>query len=150
MPQSLSAIFVHLVFSTKNRESWIHDPIGAELYPYATTVLSSAGCHALAFNGTADHVHALFNLSRVKTLADAVEELKTSTSKWIKTKGSDLRGFHWQTGYAAFSVSRSNLDQVIRYIQDQKEHHAKRSFQDEVRELLNRHGVGFDERYIWD
>lgn len=150
MPQSLSSILVHLVFSTKNREPLIRGPVESELYAYGTTVLKNAGCPALAMNGTADHVHVLFNLSRVKTLAKVVEELKTSTSKWIKTKGPDYRGFHWQTGYGAFSVSPSIVDQVVHYIQAQKDHHSGRSFQDEFRALLGKHGIPFDERYVWD
>jgi REP element-mobilizing transposase RayT len=150
MPQSLSSILIHVVFSTKNREPWIRDRIEPELHAYATTVLKNAGCPSLAMNGTADHLHALVHLSRVKTVAEIVEELKTSTSKWIKTKGNTLRGFHWQTGYAAFSVIQSSVEQVVQYIRQQKEHHRGRSFQDELRALLGKHGVDFDERYVWD
>jgi len=104
----------------------------------------------LALNGTADHLHTLFYLSRVKSIAEIVEDLKTSTSKWIKTKGAEFRGFHWQAGYGAFSVSPSNSGQVIEYIAKQKDHHSGQSFQDEFRVLLSRHGVSFDERYVWD
>jgi putative transposase len=150
MPQSLSAILVHVIFSTKNREVWIHDRIESELHAYATTVLTNAGCPTLAVNGAADHLHVLFNLSRTTTIADVVEALKTSTSKWIKAKGPEFRGFHWQTGYAAFSVSQSNVEQVVQYIQQQKDRHAARSFQDELRALLKKHGVAFDELYVWD
>jgi REP element-mobilizing transposase RayT len=138
------------VFSTKPREPWIRDNLAHELHAYGTTVLRNLGCPALEMNGTADHVHVLFALSRVKTIAEVVEELKTSTSKWIKTKGEAFAGFHWQSGYSAFSVSQSNVEQVREYIQRQKEHHAARSYQDEVRALLTRHGVAFDERYVWD
>ena len=84
------------------------------------------------------------------SIAAIVEELKTSTSKWIKTKGTDFQGFHWQTGYAAFSVSQSNVDDVVDYIRDQKDHHRGQSFQDEMRTLLERHRIQFDERYVWD
>lgn len=150
MPQSLSSILIHLVFSTKNREPWIRNAVEAELQAYAPTVLKNAGCPVLAMNGTADHLHTLLHLSRVRSIADLVEELKTSTSKWIKTKGATFRGFHWQTGYAAFSVSQSNVSQVIEYIAEQKEHHRGRSFQDEFRALLARHEIPFDERYVWD
>ncbi|MEX0678384.1 MAG: IS200/IS605 family transposase [Pirellulales bacterium] len=150
MPQSLSRVLVHLVFSTKNREPMIREPIESELYAYGTTVLKNANCPALAMNGTADHVNALCNLSRVKTLAEVVEELKTSTSKWIKTEGPDFHGFHWQSGYGAFSVSQSSVEQVIDYIQRQKDHHSGRSFQEELIALLRKHKVSFDERYVWD
>jgi REP element-mobilizing transposase RayT len=150
MPQSCSAIFVHLVFSTKNREPWIRTPIESELYAYGTTVLKNAGCPTLAMNGMFDHIHTLVNLARVKSLAEIVQELKTSTSKWIKSKGANFRGFHWQSGYGAFSVSQSNVEDVIRYIDRQKTHHQRRSFQHEFRALLCKHGIAFDERYLWD
>jgi REP element-mobilizing transposase RayT len=150
MPQSLSEILVHLVFSTKNREPFLRDSIEGELYAYGTTVLKNLDCPALAMNGTADHVHALIRLSRTKTVADVVEELKTSTSKWIKTKGPNFRGFHWQSGYGAFSVSPSNAAQVVDYIRQQKKHHRGQSFQDEFRALLAKHGISLDERYVWD
>lgn len=150
MPQSLSNVLVHLAFSTKNREPLIRESIEPELHPYATTVLNNFGCPTIALNGTADHIHVLFNLSRVKAIADVVENLKTSTSKWIKGKGSNFANFHWQTGYGAFSVSQSKVCEVVAYIDGQKEHHALRSFQDEFRVLLNKHAVEFDERYVWD
>ena len=149
MPQSCAAVFVHLVFSTKNREPWIRAPVESELHAYGTTVLKNAGCPALAMNGTADHVHVLFNLSRVKTLAEVVEELKTSTSKWIKTKARGLEEFYWQAGYGAFSVSASKLDDVKSYILNQEEHHRQRSFCDEFRQICVRHGVEIDEKYVW-
>ena len=150
MPQSLSSVLIHLVFSTKLREPWIRGSVEQELHAYGSTVLRNLGCPTIDMNGTADHLHTLFALSRVTTIADVVEDLKTSTSKWIKTKGEAFAGFHWQSGYAAFSVSQSNVEQVRDYIQRQKEHHAARSFQDEVRALLTKHGVSFDERYVWD
>lgn len=150
MPQSLSNLLIHLVFSTRHREPFIRGPVESELHAYGTTVLNNFGCPAIAFNGTADHVHLLFNLSRVKTVAQVVETLKTSTSKWIKSKGVNFAGFHWQTGYGAFSVSQSNVTEVVAYINNQKEHHSQRSFQDEMRLLFQKHGMEFDERYVWD
>jgi REP element-mobilizing transposase RayT len=101
-------------------------------------------------NGMPDHVHVLFNLSRELALAEVVKELKTSTSRWIKTKGPNYRDFHWQSGYGAFAVSQSNVAQVVEYIQRQEEHHRQRSFQDEFRALLRAHNLTFDERYLWD
>jgi REP element-mobilizing transposase RayT len=150
MPQSLSSVWVHLVFSTKKREPFIRAPIESQLHAYATTVLKNANCPAMTMNGTADHLHVLFNLSRTLTVADIVEELKTSTSKWIKTKGPSLHGFQWQAGYGAFSVSQSNADQVVDYIRSQKEHHQQLSFQDELRALFRKHNIPFDEQYVWD
>ena len=150
MPQSFSSILVHLVFSTKNREPWIRAPIESQLHAYGTTVLKNAGCPALALNGMADHLHVLFRLSRTKTVAEVVEELKTSTSKWIKTLGPNFQGFHWQSGYGAFSVSQSNVASVIDYIRNQSEHHQGISFQDELRALLHKYEIAIDERYAWD
>jgi putative transposase len=150
VPQSFSSILVHLVFSTENREPWIRSPIDSQLYAYATTVLKNADCPALAMNGMADHLHTLFRLSRTKTVAAVVEELKISTSKWIKTKGPDFQGFHWQSGYGAFSVSQSNVASVVEYIRKQSEHHRGVSFQDEMRALLRKHEIPIDERYAWD
>jgi REP element-mobilizing transposase RayT len=151
VPQSFSSILVHLVFSTKNREPWIRSPIDSQLFAYATTVLKNADCPALAMNGMADHVHTLLRLSRTITVAEVVKELKTSTSKWIKTKGAGFLGFHWQSGYGAFfSVSQSNVASVIEYIRNQTEHHQGISFQDEMRALLRKHEIAIDERYAWD
>lgn len=150
MPQSFSSILVHLVFSTKKREPWICAPIELQLHAYGTTVLKNAGCPALAMNGMADHLHTLFRLPRTKTVAEVVEELKSSTSRWIKTKGPSFQSFHWQNGYGAFSVSQSNVQNVIDYIRNQQDHHQGISFQDELRALLRKHEIAIDERYAWD
>ncbi|MEO7673070.1 MAG: IS200/IS605 family transposase [Pyrinomonadaceae bacterium] len=151
MPQSLSQIYIHLVFSTKNREPLIHDEIAPELYAYMAVVLhDECKSPAKLIGGVEDHLHILFNLSRTWAIANVVESIKTSTSKWMKTKDSNLRSFGWQTGYGAFSVSRSNLDSVSKYILDQKEHHRQLRFRDEFRGLLDKHEVEYDEKYVWD
>lgn len=150
MPQSLAQLYVHLIFSTKNREPSLTPDICSELWPYMATVLQSNDCHARSIGGTVDHVHVLCSLSKTTSVAELVEGIKTPTSKWLKTKGYALRQFHWQNGYAAFSVSHSGLDRVHRYITNQNEHHRVQSFQDEVRDFLKKHAVEFDERYLWD
>lgn len=151
MPQSLSQIFIHLVFSTKHRQPYLNETISAELYAYMAAVLhDECKSPARIIGGVDDHVHVLLNLSRTLSISSVVEAIKTSTSKWIKTKGCEFAGFAWQAGYGAFSVSASNLDTVIRYIKDQRSHHAKASFQDELRGLLTKHKVEYDERYVWD
>lgn len=151
MPQSLSQVYIHLVFSTKNREPFITPAIAAELYPYMAKVLhDECKSPAKIIGGVSDHSHCLINLSRTISIAELVEVLKTSTSKWIKKKGSEFKEFYWQTGYGTFSVSRSNIAAVERYIRDQEAHHAKQGFQDEYRGLLRKHEVEFDERYVWD
>src|SRR2546422_8229317 len=150
MPQSLSSILVHLVFSTKNREPFITPAIETELYPYMAKTLRELKSPSLAIDGASDHVHILFSLTRVITIANLVEEVKTSSSKWIKTKGREFRNFHWQRGYGAFSIGQSNLSQLKRYIRGQKEHHRRVSFQDEYRKFLKRYEIPYDERYVWD
>jgi putative transposase len=150
MPQSLASVLIHLVFSTKHRRPFITPAIETELHKYMATVFRGCDSPALLIGGYEDHIHALFSLSRKWAIADVVEEVKTSSSKWIKTKGADFRQFHWQSGYGAFSVSQSNAAKVKNYIANQKEHHGKQSFQDELRQFLEKHGVEFDERYVWD
>ena len=150
MSQSLSSILAHLVFSTKNREPFITPAIESELHPYMATVLRELKSPSLAIDGTSDHVHVLFSLARVVTIADLVEELKTSTSKWIKTKGNEFRKFHWQRGYGAFSIGQSNVEILKRYIRNQKAHHRRVTLQDEYRKFLSAYGIDYDERYVWD
>jgi putative transposase len=150
MPQSLSSILVHLIFSTKNREPFITPAIESELHPYLAKVLRELKSPSLALNGTSDHIHVLFALGRVITVAELVEEIKTSSSKWIKTKGREFKNFHWQRGYGAFSVGQYDVEAVKLYIRNQNEHHKRVTFQDEYREFLRSHGIDFDERYVWD
>jgi REP element-mobilizing transposase RayT len=150
MPQSLSRILIHLVFSTKNRERVITPAIQNELYPYLAGTLDIIECPSLQVGGVEDHVHLFFGLSRTRTMADVVETVKTSSSKWIKTKGAEFADFHWQSGYGVFSVSQSDADTVVAYVRNQAQHHKKMTFQDEYRRLLERYRVTFDERYVWD
>jgi REP-associated tyrosine transposase len=150
MAQSLSSILIHLVFSTKNREPFITPEIEAELHPYMATIFRELKSPSLAIDGTSDHIHILFSLARVVTVADIVEEVKTSTSKWVKTKGREFRNFHWQRGYGAFSIGQSNVSLLKRYLENQKEHHRHVTFQDEYRKFLAAYGIDFDERYIWE
>jgi len=105
---------------------------------------------SLAINGTVDHVHILFALGRVITIADLVEKIKTGSSKWIKTKGREFRTFHWQKGYGAFSIGQSNVTLLKRYILGQKQHHQRVTFKDEYRKFLAAYGIDYDERYVWD
>ncbi len=150
MPQSLSSVLIHLVFSTKNRQTFITPVIEPELFKYLATELRNMDCPSLAINGTTDHVHILFALSRTMTIANIVKSIKGSTSRWIKTRSTELRSFEWQAGYGAFSIGRSQVEQVTRYIARQKVHHRKLSFQDEFRLLLRKYEVPYDEKYLWD
>lgn len=150
MPQSLSSVLIHLIFSTKNREPFITPTIETELHPYMATIFRGLESPSLAINGTHDHIHILFSLSRVIAIADLLEEVKTESSKWIKTKGPEFRNFHWQRGYGAFSIGRSQVEEVKQYIHGQKEHHRRVTFQEEYRKFLKAYGVEYDERYVWD
>ncbi|MDB6059249.1 MAG: Transposase [Verrucomicrobiales bacterium] len=149
MPQSLARLHIHLIFSTKNRAPFIHDRVRDSLHRYMATVLQNFDCPPALINSVADHVHILFELGRTVTVANAVEEVKTTSSKWIKTQGKEFVGFAWQAGYGAFAVSES-VAVVCEYIANQQEHHRTKSFQEEYRSFLKRHNVPFDERYVWD
>jgi REP element-mobilizing transposase RayT len=146
----LSRILVHLIFSTKDRVPCLDPAVQAELHPYLAVVLRDNGCPSLKVGGAGDHVHLLFGLSRTMSIAEVVETVKTSSSKWIKGQGPQLLGFHWQGGYGAFSVSQSHADTVVQYIAGQVEHHRRVTFQEEFRAFLERYQVPFDERYVWD
>jgi len=150
MPQSHAAVLVHLVFSTKHRQPLITSDIEPELFPYMATVLRNIDSPSLTINGTPDHVHLLFRLSRKHPLCDVVEEVKKTSSKWIKTKGVSFAAFQWQAGNGAFSIGESVVPALRQYIANQKEHHRRQTFQDEFRTFLNKYKIEYDERYVWD
>lgn len=151
MPQSLAKVLVHIVFSTKHREPILRDEgIRSELHAYTIGVLKSIESPSLAVNSVKDHIHILCLLSRKIAVMKLIEEVKTSTSKWIKTKGPSYRGFYWQGGYGAFSVSESMRAPVVQYIQSQQEHHGRLTYQEEFRRLCAKHGIEIDERYVRD
>lgn len=147
MAQSLSKILVHLIFSTKNRERLIGDDIRDELHRYIAAVLKEMDSPAILINSVEDHIHILFSLSKNYAIKQIVEEAKKASSKWIKQKGSDYMGFYWQNGYGAFSVSQSSVPDVEKYIANQKEHHKRKTFQEEYREFLERYEIEYDERF---
>ena len=149
MPQSLSKVLVHLIFSTKHREPLTGPEIRPRLHAYLVGILANLKSPSLQTGGVADHVHILFALGRTISQADVVEEVKKSSSKWMKAEGG-VPSFTWQAGYGAFSIGESQADTVIRYIQNQATHHRKVTFQDEFRKFLERYKVAYDERYVWD
>jgi putative transposase len=150
MPQSLSEILVHIVFSTKDREASIPGEVHAPLHAFLAGVCRNAGCEGLRVGGVADHVHLAVRISRTITVAALIEELKTASSKWIKTQCTGMKGFHWQRGYGAFSIGYSQLPALLRYVDSQPQRHRRITFQEEYRALLQRYGIAFDERYVWD
>ncbi len=150
MGQSLVQNYIHLVFSTKHRMPLITPSIEAELYAYLAGICNNLDCKAIKIGGHLDHVHILCKLSKKVALIKLLEELKSHSSKWIKTKGHEFDNFYWQDGYGAFSVNPSEVDVVINYIENQKEHHQTKTFQDEYRQFLKKYQVEFDEKYVWD
>ena len=150
MPQSLAQLYVHLIFSSKNREPIIGDPVHADLQAYFGGTLRELHSPAIAIGTLAEHAHLLYRQSKNISLANLVEQVKKSSSRWIKSKGSQYAQFHWQNGYGAFSVSASKLETVKQYVSNQQEHHRRVTFQEEFRRFLKEYGLKYDERYVWD
>ncbi|MBV8970344.1 MAG: transposase [Verrucomicrobia bacterium] len=149
MPQSLANLLTHLIFSTKNRESFLVDKdLRKRTHAYLAAVLNDLHCPALIVGGAKDHLHILCQLGRTNALSEVIEHIKVSSSKWLKTQG--IEKFAWQRGYGAFSISQSHVAEVIAYIENQEQHHERITFQEEYRLFLKRYRVPFDERYVWD
>jgi REP element-mobilizing transposase RayT len=151
MPQSLANILVHTIFSTKDRHPFLRDlELREELHRYLGGILTNLACPPIIVGGVDDHVHLLNGLSRTCEPAAMVKELKRGSSLWLKTKGPKMKDFAWQSGYGIFSIGFSQIETARNYIAGQEEHHRKISFQDELRQLLQRYEIKFDERYVWD
>ncbi len=151
MPQSLANVLVHIVFSTKERRALLqnHD-LRVEMHRYLAGISKTLDCPAVIVGGAADHVHILASQSRTIALAELVKELKRASSLWAKKRSPRWSLFQWQAGYGAFSVSQSQKKRVQGYIGSQEAHHRRLSFQEELRQLLEKHQIAFDERYVWD
>ena len=142
MPQSLAQIYLHLIFSTKDRRPFLQkSEIRNEMQHYLGGICNGLDCPILRVGGVADHVHLLCRVGRSLTVADLIKELKRESSKWIKTKLPSLAEFHWQNGYGAFSISPERVEQLIAYIVNQEEHNQRESFQDEYLRLLTKYGL---------
>jgi len=155
MSQSLSNVLLHLIYSTKNREKFISNVrLRNELYAYTSSALNSMGCSCIIAGGTSDHIHILFAMTRTESISDVVKHIKKETSKWLKTKSLNydqlLSKFSWQTGYAVFSVSASQKNKVISYINGQEKHHKTMVFKDELLAFLKKYEIECDEKYLWD
>jgi putative transposase len=147
MPQLLSNVYVHVVFGTKHRQPLIHEEIQKELYDYIAGICSRLDCPVLQIGGVADHVHVLSVFSRTVTVAQLLQEIKQSSSSWVKYPS--MSNFYWQDGCGGFGVSASALNTVKRYIANQKEHHSKATYQEEYLRILKEEGVKYDERCLW-
>jgi len=150
MPQSLSQLYVHTVFSTKNRERFLSDDIRNELHAYIGGIIHRLGGVLLAAGSVEDHIHLFISHPRTCAPAELVKQIKSASSSWIKNKGQELNNFHWQTGYGIFSISPTHQDALRAYIANQREHHRVISFQEEYKKLLEKNGVNYDEKYLWD
>ena len=150
MPQSLVKNYLHITFSTKNRQPLIDAEIEEELFNYLGGICKSLECYPVKVGGYKNHIHILCLLSQKVLLMKLIEELKSHSSKWIKTKGDKYRNFYWQNGYGAFSVNPTDTDIVKNYILNQKEHHRKKTFEEEYLAFLRKYNADFDERYLWD
>ena len=150
MGQSLSKVYVHIIFSTKHRTNLIDRRIDNDLFAYIGGICKGLECNPIQIGGYRNHVHILCQLSKKISKTKLLEEVKKQSSKWIKTKGDQYTNFYWQDGYGIFSVKPTELDVVEKYIKNQEAHHQKNTFQDEFRDFLKKYDTQFDERYVWD
>lgn len=150
MGQSLVKNYIHIIYSTKHRQPLIHQSVEEELHHYLGGICNRLDCQTIQVGGYTDHIHILCMLSKKISLMKLVEEVKSHSSKWIKTKDESYQNFYWQDGYGAFSVNPSQIDTVVAYIANQHEHHRKRTFQEEYRAFLKKYNVEYDERYVWE
>ena len=150
MPQSLSNLVVHAIFSTYHRAPTIDEEVQPRLFAYLGGILRQEGSDSIIIGGYADHVHMLFGLAKTTSLSDTLRVAKARSSKWIKESFPQVKHFAWQAGYAAYSVGQGDVNRVRLYIENQREHHQIKSFQDELRDLCRSNGIEIDERYIWD
>jgi REP element-mobilizing transposase RayT len=149
MPQSLAALYVNLVYSTKERAPALFAEWRPRLFEVMGGIARNKDCVLLEAGGILDHVHALVSLHRQECVADLVRDLKANSSNWIHHSIANLTDFAWQAGYAAFTVGYRELPEARKYIREQEKHHSGISFQDEMRFLFSEHGVECDERYVW-
>jgi putative transposase len=149
MGQSLSKLYVHLVFHTKNSLIQIRKEDKNDLYAYIGSIIKDNDSIPILINGTEDHVHVLFVMSKNIALAKITEEIKRHSSRWIKTRNPNYKQFGWQGGYSGFSVSQSLHEKTKEYIKNQEEHHKKMTFKQELIAFLKEYGVEYDERYLF-
>jgi putative transposase len=149
MAQTLTSLLTHIVFSTKHRADLITTAIEPELYAYLGGIAENQQSVLLAAGGTANHIHLLVSLSKNIALKDLMQSLKGDSSKWLKTKGDEFSDFHWQDGYAAFSLGQSQVPNTRAYLAKQKVHHQQTPFEDELKLFLDKYGIAYDEQYLW-
>jgi putative transposase len=149
MANTYTSLYYHLVFSTKNRVAFIKPEIESRVWAYLGGVARAHKMTALQVGGVEDHIHTLVMAPATLSPSEIAKYIKGDSSKWMHQEFPELGGFAWQDGYGAFTVSKSNLPDVIRYIENQREHHHRRTFQEEYLDFLKKHGIDYDERYVW-
>ena len=150
MAQSLSKVLLHVVFSTKNRDRIISKNIQPKLYAYTAGICRKIKSQAYRVGGTDNHIHIACSLPRTLTISKLLEELKKSSSKWLKAQDDNLKTFSWQAGYGAFSLGQSQIDDLLKYIDNQEQHHKIKTYKEELKDLLHKYNIEYDERYLWD
>ncbi len=150
MPNTYTQIYIHAVFTVKNRECIIRTNWEIELYKYISGIVRNENHKLLAINGMQDHVHLFVNMKPVQSVSKLLQEIKASSSKWINERGFLRTKFYWQSGFGAFSYSKSDIDYVINYINTQKEHHRKKSFKDEYLEILREFEIDYNDKYLFE
>ena len=150
MPQSLTKLYAHLIFSTKNRQPFLDDEIRPRVHAYLATIIRSLDSPWVVVGGVADHVHILFDMGKMRAPVEFVEQVKRESSKFVKTLGARYTDFYWQRGYGMFSVGPANRGEAEEYVRNQEKHHQSKSFQQEYRMFLERYGIAYDEQYVWD
>ena len=149
MANTYTSLFYHLVFSTKNREPWLIPTIKRRVWSYLGGVARTHNVTPIQIGGIEDHIHALVLARPTIALFEIAKFLKGDSSKWIHEEFSNMLGFAWQDGYGGFSVSKSDVPDVVTYIQNQREHHRRKTFREEYLDLLQANGIEYDERYLW-
>jgi REP element-mobilizing transposase RayT len=144
------SLLVHFTWSTAARETWIEPIIREDLYSYIGGIMRNKKARLIAAGGMYDHIHLYASMPSTISVADFVNAVKSNSSKWIHESFSRLRHFAWQEGYGAFSVSKSEEPKIIRYLSNQEEHHKKRTFKEELIALLDKHGIEYDKRFLWN
>lgn len=150
MPQSLTKLYAHLVFSTKNRQPFLDNAIEARVHGYLAATIRNLDSSWVVVGGIADHIHILFDMGKKHAPVEFVEQVKRESSKFIKTLGANYKPFYWLRGYGMFSVSPRDRDEAEAYVRNQLEHHRTRTFQEEYRAMLAQYGIAYDEQYVWN
>lgn len=150
MANTYSQIYIQTVFAVKRRQSLIQPKWEAPLYKYITGIISGQNQKLIAINGMPDHIHLLISMNTSMTIADLVNEIKTSSNAFIKDNNWVRGKFEWQRGFGAFSYSKSQMDRVVKYIMNQKEHHKKQTFREEYIAFLKAFEIEYDEKYLFD